>query len=317
MDKNNEFAAELYLLQNQSLQERPLRMSYENEVHKLKKLAEELLKQGYRQEDVARTLHGRRRTLGAEYKKAAPPILREYIYAATAKKYGDPLGPSFEQLSEYKSFQQIIESSSHPIRDIRTRLTPEGFEKWYNENSDSFMITERLMLRPWHNRDAEELYELAKDPRVGPAAGWAVHTSVEHSRAIIKEVLSAKETYAVVLKRSGNVIGSIGLLFGENGNLPLKDNEAEIGYWSGVPYWGQGLAPEAAMELIRHSFEELGLDTLWCAYYAGNEKSMRVAKKCGFIHHHTEKDVACPLINDVRTEHFNVLTKKMWQKQKT
>ncbi len=316
MDKFKEYSAELHLLQKQSLQERPLRMRYENEVHKLKKLGEELLMQGELEEDVARLLHKRRRDLGKEYKKAAPPIFREYIYAATEEKYGDPFGPRFEQLAEQKSCREIIESAASPIKDITDRLTAEGFEKWYKENADCFMISERLVLRPWQERDAEELYELAKDPRVGPAAGWPVHTSVENSRQIIRDILSAPETYAVVLKRTGNIIGCIGLLFGDKGHMPLSENEAEIGYWSGVRYWGQGLAPEAATELIRRCFEELGLDKLWCAYYAGNEKSMRVAKKCGFVHHHAEK-LICPVDNETKLEHFNVLTKEMWKMKKT
>ena len=59
------------------------------------------------------------------------------------------------------------------------------------------LFTERLILRPWNESDAEILYEYAKDDRVGPIAGWPVHTSVENSREIIKSVLSAPETYAV------------------------------------------------------------------------------------------------------------------------
>lgn len=45
--------------------------------------------------------------------------------------------------------------------------------------------------------DAESLYKYAKDPLVGPIAGWPVHTSVDNSKEIIKTVLSADETYAV------------------------------------------------------------------------------------------------------------------------
>ncbi len=50
----------------------------------------------------------------------------------------------------------------------------------------------------------KSLYEYAKDPRVGPIAGWPIHTSVEDSREIMKNVLSADETYAVIPKRSGS-----------------------------------------------------------------------------------------------------------------
>ena len=74
------------------------------------------------------------------------------------------------------------------------------------------LTTERLLLRPWQESDAESLYEYAKDPKVGPIAGWPVHTSVENSREIIREVLSAEETYAVCLKENRRAIGSIGLM---------------------------------------------------------------------------------------------------------
>ena len=61
--------------------------------------------------------------------------------------------------------------------------------------------TERIILRPWRESDAGELYEYASDPQVGPIAGWPVHTSAENSREIIRDVLSAPETYAVILKK--------------------------------------------------------------------------------------------------------------------
>ncbi len=174
--------------------------------------------------------------------------------------------------------------------------------------------TRRLYLRPWEEGDAGSLYKYAKDPEVGPIAGWPVHTSEENSREIIRTVLSAPETYAVVLKETGEPIGSVGLMIGDKSNLQLSETEGEIGYWVGVPYWGQGLIPEAVRELMRRGFRELGLETLWCAYFDGNEKSRRVQEKCGFRYHHTRKDVPCSMIEDVRTEHVTCLTKEQWKK---
>ena len=101
--------------------------------------------------------------------------------------------------------------------------------------------TGRLILRRWEEADAEELYQYAKDPAVGPIAGWPPHTSVENSREIIRDVLTAPETYAVVLKETGKPVGSIGIMFGKNGNAPMGEQEAEIGYWIGVPYVGTGI----------------------------------------------------------------------------
>ncbi len=175
--------------------------------------------------------------------------------------------------------------------------------------------TKRLILRPWTENDAQELYRYAKDPAVGPAAGWPVHTSVENSREIIRDVLSTPETYAVVLKETGLPVGSIGIIAPQTSHTDIKPDEREIGYWIGVPYWGQGLIPEAVRKVQRRCFEELGCSALWCGYYEGNLKSKRVQEKCGFHYHHTETDKPCPLMGDIRTEHFTRLTKAEWLSQ--
>ena len=173
--------------------------------------------------------------------------------------------------------------------------------------------TTRLILRPWQESDAESLYEYAKDLRVGPIAGWPVHTSADNSRQIIRDVLSADETYAVSLKDNDYAIGSIGLMIGNKSNLNIAANEAEIGYWIGVPYWGQGLIPEATREIMRYAFDDLGMTILWCGYFDGNEKSKRVQEKCGFRFHHTEAEKEWPLINAVKTQHVTCITKEEWR----
>ena len=172
--------------------------------------------------------------------------------------------------------------------------------------------TKRLWLRHWEEGDAEECYRYAKDPAVGPAAGWAVHTSVEDSCEVIRKYLSGKETYALVLKETGLPIGSIGLHF--HSDLAKEEDEAELGYWIGVPYWGQGLVPEAAREMLRHAFEDLGLQRIWCGYYDGNEKSRRVQEKLGFEHQWITEEVPVPQMGEVRKGHANLLTKETWLK---
>lgn len=176
--------------------------------------------------------------------------------------------------------------------------------------------TKRLILRPWTIQDAESLYEYAKDKGVGPIAGWPEHTDVENSREIIKNTLSADGTFAICLKDDNKAIGSISLISPSQSHTALKDTELEIGYWIGVPFWGQGLVPEAVKEIQKYAFEALGCTALWCGYYDGNEKSKRVQEKCGFIYHHTEYNKPCVLLGDERTEHYTYLTKEAFQKNK-
>ena len=167
--------------------------------------------------------------------------------------------------------------------------------------------TKRLILRPFEESDAESIYEYAKNPNIGPIAGWPVHTSIENSLEIIKTVLAASETYAVCLKEDNKAIGSIGLMIGSASNLDLPDDEAEIGYWIGEPFWGQGLIPEAVKCVINYAFDNLNLQRLWCGYFDGNSRSRRAQEKCGFVYHHTNEDVYWPLMDDIRTEHITLL----------
>ena len=175
--------------------------------------------------------------------------------------------------------------------------------------------TERLILRPWLESDAEALYRYARDPQVGPIAGWPPHTSVENSLDIIRTVLSKPETYAIVLKTSNEPIGSIGLMRNGDGIAPIGESEMELGFWIGVPYWGHGYAPEASHRLIQYAFEQLNVTCIWCGYYDGNLKSKRAQEKIGFIYHHTIENVAVPLVNDVRTAHINRITQTVWMKK--
>ena len=175
--------------------------------------------------------------------------------------------------------------------------------------------TKRLLLRPWEPEDAPALYRYASDPRIGPIAGWPAHVSVEDSRRVIREVLSTPETYALILRGETEPVGCAGLMTAgdTNDSGSIGPNDGEVGYWIGVPYWGQGLVPEAVRELLRRGFENLGLAKIWCVYYDGNDRSKRAAQKCGFRYHHTERQKLCPLLGQRRTEHFSCITREEWQ----
>ena len=176
------------------------------------------------------------------------------------------------------------------------------------------LATKRLILRPWRESDAESLYEYAKDPDVGPPAGWPPHTSVENSRQLIQGVLSNAETYAVCLK-DGKAIGSVGLKLKGSTDMTDREDECELGYWIGKPFWGQGLIPEAARELLRYAFEELNMRAVWCGYYEGNEKSRRVQEKLGFVYRYTTHNLDVPLLGEKRTGHTSLLTREQWEKE--
>lgn len=172
------------------------------------------------------------------------------------------------------------------------------------------METPRLLLRPWRERDADDLYEYARDPRVGPPAGWPTHGSREESLSVIRTVFTAPNVFALVLKESGKVVGSAGYANRRRAELPGPDDE--LGYALNPAYWGRGLMPEAARELVRYGFEEMGLNTVWCAHNESNHKSRRVIEKVGFVYRLTETAYS-ELMGEERTSRFYALTKGEWR----
>lgn len=140
--------------------------------------------------------------------------------------------------------------------------------------------TENLILRPWRDEDAEWLYHFAKNPNIGPIAGWPPHESVEISLYVIKTVFAKKETYAIV--KDGIPIGCVSLLFHPDTNHWWGEGAAELGYWIAEEYWNRGYATEASNELINHAFEDLGVDAIYASYRIENKQSGRVLEKLGF-----------------------------------
>lgn len=71
------------------------------------------------------------------------------------------------------------------------------------------------------------------------------------------------------------LVGAIGL------RIVPEHARAEVGYWIGVPYWGNGYATEATRALIDHAFDELGLNRVYAFHFTGNPASGRVLEKAG------------------------------------
>ncbi len=157
--------------------------------------------------------------------------------------------------------------------------------------------TERLVLRGWKRRDAAALYAYARNPNVGPHAGWKPHADVHESRTIITQMFQQNTTWAITPKEGMLVprgasdgpgalsgpadvpIGSIG--FEPDAYRP-RIHSREMGYSLNEDYWGMGIMTEAARRLLQYGFEELGLDSVMIRTGEANRRSQRVIEKCGF-----------------------------------
>ena len=148
--------------------------------------------------------------------------------------------------------------------------------------------TERLILRPWVMDDLDDFYAYASIDGLGQMAGWTPHRSMEESEFILSLFMEGKKTFAIELKETGQVIGSLGI------EEPEPDPEKEklgreIGYALHKDYWGRGLMPEAVRAVITYCFDVLGYDYLTCSHFDWNTQSKRVIEKCGFRYFSTTR----------------------------
>ena len=148
--------------------------------------------------------------------------------------------------------------------------------------TDVRIVTDRLILRPWTMADLNDFYEYARVENVGQMAGWLPHKSIEESRQILSSFIEQKKTFALELRESGKVIGSLGVE--ELRPDPVGEGRfgRELGYVLNKDYWGRGLMPEAVKAVISYCFSELGMDYLTCGHFLRNQRSRRVIEKAGF-----------------------------------
>ena len=151
--------------------------------------------------------------------------------------------------------------------------------------------TKRLFLRRLTLNDAPDIFEYARDPEVPEHMTWEPHPNVETTREFLNMVLSNYDdpetgiwTWGIVLKETGRAIGACSI-FGRRQNM-----RAEIGYWIGRPYWGQGLVPEAVRAMFKVGFEYMGLNRIEARCFPENAASARVMEKCGMTYEGTLRE---------------------------
>jgi RimJ/RimL family protein N-acetyltransferase len=154
-------------------------------------------------------------------------------------------------------------------------LTEEVRSPARRERSLAILETERLVLRAPCAHDAEALAHLINDRRIAVNTARIPHPyDLEDAQQFIGAVNRRGGEVAFVVSLEEELIGGCG--------VARSDSGPELGYWVGVPFWGQGFATEAARAVIDYAFSSLGHETLEAGARVSNPASRRVLEKCGF-----------------------------------
>jgi ribosomal-protein-alanine N-acetyltransferase len=141
--------------------------------------------------------------------------------------------------------------------------------------------TSRLQLRFFQMSDAPVVFRLVGDRDIA-----ATTTNIPHpyKEGMAEEWISTHQTkyeedelinFAITLASTKELIGAIGLMINRD------FDRAELGYWVGKPYWGQGYCTEAARAVLHFSFTDLNLNRVYANHYLTNPASGKVMEKIG------------------------------------
>lgn len=169
--------------------------------------------------------------------------------------------------------------------------------------------TERLVLRMYSLMDAEGLYEYAKNPNVGPHAGWAPHKDVAESEEIIRTLFMPNEAWAIRRREDDRLIGTITL---EPDKYRPEANSRELGYSLAEDQWGKGIMTEAAERVLEFAFTEMGLSQVGICTSMANKRSQRVIEKCGFTYEGTVRRAYKIWNGEVRDSMVFSILKEEW-----
>jgi ribosomal-protein-alanine N-acetyltransferase len=168
--------------------------------------------------------------------------------------------------------------------------------------------TERLRLRPYTEADMPELLPLIGTREVAATTLRIAHPHTEEDARAFLELAKEPDKLwlAVTLRADGRQIGGIGL------RLEQQHQHAELGYWLGVPYWGQGYVTEAAREVLRYGFEDLALHRIFASHFKQNPAFGKILKKLGMRYEGCQREHLRKWDQFIDSELYGILRRE-WQ----
>lgn len=144
------------------------------------------------------------------------------------------------------------------------------------------LVTERLILRPFCQNDAQDVFDCwESDPAVAKYMFWSSHNDIDRTRKWVEYEIEQIPSdtwfrWAVTEKKAKILVGT-GLIY-----LEPKYSLFEVGYNFGKKYWGQGFATETMEIIISFAKDVLHVKELVGRFAKENSGSSNVLRKLGF-----------------------------------
>lgn len=150
------------------------------------------------------------------------------------------------------------------------------------ENIDISLTTARLVVRTLREGDAEAIHRYASAREIAATTLNIPHPYPPEAAPLFiasaRDAMQRGESLVCAITHEGELMGCIGL------RIDAMHNRAEMGYWIGKPFWGQGYTSEAAQRLVAYGFDTLQLNRVYATCLSHNVASARVMQKAGMTY---------------------------------
>ena len=137
-----------------------------------------------------------------------------------------------------------------------------------------------FILRHWNNNDIDSLFEHANNAEIARfmTDSFPHPYSKEAGMRFIEFATKDNPIHIFAIDINGKAVGGIGI----HPQSDIMRMNAELGYWLGEKYWGNGILPRAIPQIIKFAFETYDISRIYARPFGNNIRSQRVLEKCGF-----------------------------------
>ncbi len=138
------------------------------------------------------------------------------------------------------------------------------------------------IIREWRIEDADDLSKILNNRNIlnNLRDGIPYPYTKKDAEEFITAMLAADKTktFAFAITADDRVVGSIGIFRCDN----IHFRTAEMGYYIGEPYWGNGIGTSAVMQICSYVLDKTDIIRIFAEPFAYNKASCRVLEKAGF-----------------------------------
>ncbi|UPL50069.1 GNAT family N-acetyltransferase [Hymenobacter sublimis] len=136
-------------------------------------------------------------------------------------------------------------------------------------------------LRPWALADLASLVRYANNSAIARYMNdqFPHPYTEENGRAFIDMASQENPPHILAIEVAGEAVGGIGI----HPRTNIERKNAELGYWLGEPFWGQGIITEAVRQMVDYGFRTFDITRIFARPFGTNLASQRVLEKAGFV----------------------------------